>query len=38
MAANVKVCREEVWDWAAENMFSKEFMDKIRSMAEEISQ
>jgi len=38
MAANVKVCREEVWDWASKHMFNKEFMEKLKGMAEKIPQ
>jgi len=36
MAACVTVLREKVWGWAAENMFSKEFMNTISSFAEPI--
>jgi TRAP-type C4-dicarboxylate transport system substrate-binding protein len=34
VAANMKVTREKAWSWAAENMYSKEFMEKVRKMAE----
>lgn len=34
LAANAKACRENVWTWAAENMYSKEFMEKVQGFAE----
>jgi TRAP-type C4-dicarboxylate transport system substrate-binding protein len=34
LAANMKAARENVWSWAAENMYSEEFMEKVKGMAE----
>jgi len=36
MAACVATLRDKVWSWTAENMFSKEFINKIKSFAEPI--
>jgi len=36
MAANVAACRDKVWTWAAENLYSKEFMNTVLGFAEPI--
>lgn len=34
MMANISALRDKVWSWAAENMYSEELMNKIKSFAE----
>lgn len=36
LIANVEACRSEVWAWAEQNIYSKEFMDTIRGFAEQV--
>ena len=36
MKANVSALRDKVWSWAAENMYSEEFVNKIKSFVEPI--
>lgn len=37
MAANIEACRDVVWSWAADELYSEEFMNTIRSFAQPIS-
>ncbi|GAJ05572.1 unnamed protein product, partial [marine sediment metagenome] len=34
MSANVEACRDKVWAWVETEMFSKEFMDMVRGLAQ----
>ena len=37
MTANVEAMRDKVWSWAAENIYSEEFMNKIKSFAQPVN-
>jgi len=36
MAANVELLRDKVWGWAAENIYSEEFINKIKSFCQPV--
>jgi len=37
MAANIEACRDKVWSWAGENMYSEEFINRIKSFAQPLT-